>query len=177
MPVDPAWLARLLGCQRVVLSPRQAMKVNGRDALQRQHDCLAGQKPAGVELYVVRIVWRESIDIGNVDLVGNVYAVASLSYAYQSASSFHCLDERRHALLRHDPFQGPYSNPIVRGGEVQIGGPRGRSFQAGQPMHQPGRVAMRERVEQQRRQAELIDELRFVAVAKIADVFPVPGGP
>ena len=86
-----------------------------------------------------------------------VASVRTSPSADQTSDGAHMVDQGVESLLGDKSFERPHANSVVRRREIEECGSRDRIFQAGQPMAQRSGVVVKQRVQEQRREAELID--------------------
>ncbi len=175
LPVDRAQPPGLCDALGPVARTEQAMHVNPRHAHERQLDRLGRDET--LRLQRQRLVARrvgERIEVGDVQLVRAARPVGIVLVRHSPAMRGGPCQQQSDFLRRQDIFHGPHADPIVRGGEVKIRRAGGRVLDRRGPRAKARRVLADEGMQHQRRQRELVHELRFVrAVAKVGDVLRV----
>jgi len=168
--IDPPRLAGLPDALQVVAVAEQAGEIDAGDAPQGQHQGLSRQEPPYVPRRVRSVEIGQGVEIRDVQLVRQIASVRAAAGADQTAPSADRCDQSLEPLGGNQTFQRPHADAVVRRREIEKR-PAGRGgCERGQPADQRLGVLVQPGVQQQRRQAELIHHVRFVAVAEIADV-------
>ena len=172
-PVDRAVVTGQIDLLIAVGRRQQAVNIDGRNAFQRQHDRHRCHEP--VDLIFVGPVQRalHRFKIGNIHLIWFFDAARAAPHRDPATKS---LDGGEHLVdftLRQGAFGRPQPDPVMAGSEIEIGASgQGRRIAPRQPF-QIKRIAGQQRVRQQRRQGEIIDDMRFILVAEIGQIFMV----
>ena len=151
------------------------MKIDARHALQAEQDRVGGETLASGQfrrLALPRV--RQRIEIVNVQLVRGLRAVWHLFAGDEAAMFQRAPHQSVNLHVAQDTARRVQADPVVRGQEIEEGHPVRRRRQRLRPVGEFRGVAGGETMQHQRRQGEVIDQLRFVrAVPEVGDVVGV----
>ncbi|MPL99986.1 hypothetical protein SDC9_46209 [bioreactor metagenome] len=165
-PVHAAPRHRLV----VVFRRGEGVEIEGRDPLERHHDGLRAQEARDPVALLAREGAPHRVEIAAVELVGRLAAARQRPHRHQPAIVAHAVDHRRDFLGRQDALDRAHADAVMARGEVEIGATQRRRRHRPQPAPQVPHRARQHRMQHQGRQRELIDHMRLVTPAEIAQV-------
>ena len=166
--VDRAGAAGLLNEVEVVGCGQQAVDVECRHTLKAHQQAVRAQIGRQIPLFATEGRKRR-----DVDLVGGWRQPGTRAQGDEAAPPTQALHWAGDAVIGHQAFERAQANAVVGGDEIEVGGPGWRWRKRPGLGREGRRIAEGVAVQEQRRQAELIDHVRFVAVAEVADVLPM----
>ena len=167
--VDGAQMAIALDAFLVVGGRGQRVDVQPRDALQAQHQGLTGDEALDLPRVLAAPRALERIEVADVELIGGVGAPGVGAHADVATEVMHQPHQSVALVVGQQALKGANADTVVTGGEVEVAAAGRQGRQAGGPLGQGAGIAGGQGVQRQRRQRELIDQVRFIGLGAALD--------